>query len=238
MAVTDSLLIELMREHEGPPHPVAPRPARRRRRPLLLLIAVAAGLAVPTTAIPHGLISSLHFERQHAPFNVFDGRFERHYSGWEALRLRRGAIRMRVEDVTIAASTWHVRATVVNDSPYVVKLHGGRRMWWRGFPLDVIGFGLAFKPVHDVFAGGTPTGRLAHSTASTAAPALPKSMAPGARWSGVFSGDVLLPRGRPILVTFGRFEARGEWPTNPFTHGYSVEPPGKTFFSEHEVVLP
>lgn len=213
MPVSDERIRALLCEHDGPAYPVAPRvPRRRRGRAWVFAVAALALLLVPAAGISHGLIAALHFEHQRAPFAVFSGTYARSTTQWERLPLRRGAIEARITGVDVHSSTWHIRAELVNDSPYQVVVHRGRSWTAAGLPLRIVGFGVAFQPSREVFVGGSLSYRLTSVAATSFSSALPRRIAPHGHWSGTFSGYALLPRGRPIYVTFGGFEAQGEWP--------------------------
>ena len=240
MHVNDTRIAELLREHAGPGHPVGARPARPRRRLRLFALAFVVLLALPAAGVSHGLIASMHFAHQKTPFNVYSGDAAFKFGGWEQLDFRKGSIRIHVSSVRIDGGTWRIAADVRNDTPYTVLVHRGFSKVRLGYPERVIGFGVAFQPSREVYISGMPSARLTHVPASSATPALPTRLAPHAAWRGVFTGYTLLPRGRPVYITFGRFEALHEWPASRW-RVINPDPAfvdGKTFISSHTVVLP
>ncbi|MDQ3821882.1 MAG: hypothetical protein M3321_01410 [Actinomycetota bacterium] len=108
----------------------------------------------------------------------------------------------RVVSVTVVGTRWSVRAAVHNRSAktiFIVRPNAN------AFPVQY-GFGLlALRRACPRGSRCAPVG----ITATQSRPRIPRRLAPGASWTGVFGGRGVLPRRVLLSVSFGRFTAAG-----------------------------
>jgi hypothetical protein len=110
---------------------------------------------------------------------------------------RDGPIAIEVRRLIVGEGTWSVDLAVANRSRFTWDID-------RPHVLGAARFGLVTTRVG--------TGRLPFLFADRFTPPLPRRLHPGERWRGTMSGHGLLPRGRYVHVTVGRFRTSEDAP--------------------------
>ena len=108
------------------------------------------------------------------------------------------AMTFKVADVVVTGKAWAVHGSVTNRSKQTIGIVAPDT---RTYPTQY-GFGLARANTSCPRNARCGTDEV---TQTYAKPALPKQLAPGQTWKGVFGGPGKLPRQRIINVTFGFF---------------------------------
>lgn len=117
----------------------------------------------------------------------------------EQRRLHDGTFAFHVSRIDATTSSWSAVVSIANHTKTTYGLDSGCGGWSPQFVTPGMGI---------IYPGGGPqglSGGWSMRTARTAAPALPRLLAPGASWRGTIRGAGPLPRGIFLRLTFGYF---------------------------------
>jgi len=132
------------------------------------------------------------------------------------------AVTLGLRRLTLSRDRWRVEASVQNGTGVALSVLRPHT--------DETFFGLAAfqgAGAADVHARARRQALHLQLVADRFRPQLPRLLAPGAGWSGTFSGPGRLPRGRFIRVVVGRFVIRGTPPRGLYREFLCVSRPSR-----------